>query len=74
MASQTPILCLFGTGLEKMLREQGVTLCAVAGIATNFCVLSTVMDALSHDFKVILLEDCTLLIPSVHKNAGYLSS
>ncbi|MGI6329204.1 MAG: cysteine hydrolase family protein [Dethiobacteria bacterium] len=49
----------FGTGLEKMLREQGVTLCAVAGITTNFCVLSTVMDALAHDFKVILLEDCT---------------
>lgn len=49
----------FGTGLEKTLREQGITLCAVAGIATNFCILSTVMDALSHDFKVILLEDCT---------------
>ncbi|HHT47476.1 MAG TPA: cysteine hydrolase [Firmicutes bacterium] len=58
----------FGTGLEKMLREQGVTLCAVAGIATNFCVLSTVMDALSHDFKVILLEDCTAAhSESVHK-------
>ena len=58
----------FGTGLEKMLREQGVTLCAVAGIATKFCVLSTVMDALSHDFKVILLEDCTAAhSESVHK-------
>ena len=49
----------FRTGLEKMLHEQGVTLCAVAGIATNVCILSTVLDALSHDFKVILLEDCT---------------
>ncbi|MGI6318797.1 MAG: cysteine hydrolase [Firmicutes bacterium] len=58
----------FGTGLEKMLREQGITLCAVAGVTTNFCVLSTVMDALSHDFKVILLEDCTAAhSESVHK-------
>lgn len=49
----------FRTGLEKMLQEMGVTLCAVAGITTNFCVLATVMDALCHDFKVVLLEDCT---------------
>lgn len=49
----------FGTGLEKRLHEQGVTLCAVAGISTNFCILATVMDALCHDFKVVLLEDCT---------------
>jgi len=49
----------FQTGLEKLLHEQGVTLCAVAGIATNFCILTTIMDALCHDFKAILLEDCT---------------
>ncbi len=49
----------FGTGLEKWLHERGVTLCAVAGIATNFCVLTTVMDALCHNFKAVLLEDCS---------------
>ena len=49
----------FKTGLEDWLRERGVTLCAVCGIATNFCVLTTVMDALCHDFKTVLLEDCT---------------
>jgi nicotinamidase-related amidase len=49
----------FGTGLETSLRAQGVTLCAVAGIATNFCVLTTAMDALCHDFKAVLLEDCS---------------
>ena len=49
----------FNTGLEKWLKDKGVTLCAVAGIATNFCVLTTVMDALCHDFKAVLLEDCT---------------
>jgi len=49
----------FRTGLDKWLRERGVTLCAVAGIATNFCVLTTAMDALCCDFKTVILEDCT---------------
>ena len=47
------------TGLEKRLSDGGVTLCAIGGIATNFCVLSTALDALSHGFKAVLLEDCS---------------
>jgi nicotinamidase/pyrazinamidase len=49
----------FKTDLDKWLRERDITLCAVAGIATNFCVLTTVMDAISHGFKAVLLEDCS---------------
>ncbi|MFO7984853.1 MAG: isochorismatase family cysteine hydrolase [Desulfatiglandaceae bacterium] len=49
----------FDTDLDKWLKERGVTLCAVGGIATNFCVLTTVMDAICHDFKAVLLEDCS---------------
>jgi nicotinamidase-related amidase len=49
----------FNTGLEKWLRDREVTLCAVAGIATHICVLATALDALCHDFKAVLLEDCT---------------
>ena len=48
----------FDTGLEKLLRDKGVTLCAVAGISTHFCVLTTAMDAICHNFKAVLLEDC----------------
>ena len=48
----------FKTGLENWLRDKGVTLCAIGGIATNFCVLTTAMDALCHDFKTVILEDC----------------
>ena len=48
----------FGTDLHTWLRERGVGLCAVAGIATNFCVLATVMDALCHDFEAVFLADC----------------
>lgn len=49
----------FDTGLARMLKDDKVTLCAVAGIATNFCVLTTVMDALCYDFHAALLEDCS---------------
>jgi nicotinamidase-related amidase len=50
----------FNTGLENDLHELGITLCAVAGIATHFCVLTTAMDALCHDFKTVILEDCSV--------------
>ena len=49
----------FNTGLEKWLRQKGVSLCAVGGISTHFCVLTTVLDAICHDFKAVLLEDCS---------------
>lgn len=48
----------FKTGLENWLSERDVTLCAVAGITTNFCVIASALDALSHGFKTVLLEDC----------------
>jgi nicotinamidase-related amidase len=47
----------FRTGLEAWLHERGVTLCAVGGIATHFCVLTTVMDAICNDFRAVLLAD-----------------
>ncbi|AOY59270.1 MULTISPECIES: cysteine hydrolase family protein [Desulfococcus] len=49
----------FGTELDKLLKQRGVTLCAVAGVSTNVCVLTTAMDALCFDYKAVLLEDCT---------------
>jgi len=52
----------FNTGLENWLKHRGVTLCAVAGIATHICVLATALDALCHDFKAVLLEDCTAAV------------
>lgn len=50
----------FQTGLEEWLHKREITLCAVAGIATPFCVLATVLDAVCHDFKAVLLEDCCM--------------
>jgi len=49
----------FNTGLENWLLEKGVSLCAVGGITTHVCVLTTVLDAICHGFKAVLLEDCS---------------
>lgn len=58
----------FRTELASWLRTRGVSLCAVGGIATHFCVLSTVMDAICHDFKAVILEDCSAApSPAIHE-------
>jgi nicotinamidase/pyrazinamidase len=46
-----------GTGLAARLRERGVRRLLVGGLATDYCVLSTVKDALREGFEVVLLED-----------------
>ncbi|MBE8539301.1 isochorismatase family protein [Geoglobus acetivorans] len=48
----------FRTDLDITLREMGVDTVALAGINTHVCVLSTAFDAISNDFRVILLSDC----------------
>ena len=49
----------FRTGLDQWLKQREITLCAVAGITTPFCVLTTALDAICCDFKAVILEDCT---------------
>ncbi|MFH1132188.1 MAG: isochorismatase family cysteine hydrolase [Pseudomonadota bacterium] len=49
----------FKTDLDQTLRTWEVDTVVVCGISTHFCVLTTAMDALCHDFKAIILEDAT---------------
>jgi nicotinamidase/pyrazinamidase len=49
----------FKTTLEGWLKERKVTLCAVGGVTTNFCVLTTAIDAICCDFKTVILENCS---------------
>jgi nicotinamidase-related amidase len=57
----------FKTDLDQTLRGWGIDTVAVCGIATNFCVLATALDALCHDFQAILLEDASAAFrPDLH--------
>lgn len=48
----------FHTDLDQTLRTLGVDRVLVCGITTPFCVLTTCLDAVSHDFAAVLVEDC----------------
>ncbi len=45
------------TGFEHKLRELGVNRVFVGGLATDYCVRATVLDALREGFSVLLIED-----------------
>jgi nicotinamidase-related amidase len=49
----------FKTDLDQTLRTLSVDTIVVTGITVEVCVLMTAMDGLSHDFSVLLLEDCS---------------
>lgn len=46
-----------GTGLAASLRRQGISRLFVGGLATDYCVQATVLDALREGFEVWLLGD-----------------
>jgi nicotinamidase/pyrazinamidase len=47
------------TGLEELLRDRGVTNVVVVGLATDYCVLDTAVDATRFGFSTTLLADGT---------------
>jgi nicotinamidase/pyrazinamidase len=47
------------TGLAGYLKERGVKRCFVAGLATDFCVAWTAMDARSAGFETFMIEDAS---------------
>ncbi|HRA80358.1 MAG TPA: isochorismatase family protein [Thauera sp.] len=46
----------FGTDLAQRLRDYGVDGVMVTGLTTSGCVRATALDALQHDFRVLLPE------------------
>ena len=47
------------TGLAERLKKDGIRRLVVGGLAQDVCVLATVLDARSHGFDVLLLEEGT---------------
>jgi len=46
-----------GTDLDRRLRAGGIRRLVVGGLATDYCVLNTVRDALQRGYEVMLLTD-----------------
>jgi nicotinamidase/pyrazinamidase len=46
-----------GTPLRSHLQEHGVSRLYIGGLATDYCVRATVLDALRYGFQVAVLED-----------------
>lgn len=49
----------FKTDLDQSLRLWGVERVAVCGLMTNYCVLTTALDAVCHDFSAVMVEDAS---------------
>ena len=66
-----------GTGLEQRLRAAGVRTIVLAGVQTNACIDSSLRDAASLGFHVVVATDCVAShTPVLHdatlKNAAFL--
>ncbi len=46
-----------GTELAEILRRKGVKRVYICGVATEYCVKATALDAIKHGFEVYLLKD-----------------
>ena len=46
-----------GTGLAHDLRDRGIDRVVVTGLATDYCVKNTVLDALKHGFETFVVAD-----------------
>lgn len=58
-----------GTELAASLRQQGVKRLFVGGLATDYCVKATVLDALREGFEVLLLADAVRAV-DLHPGDG----
>ena len=58
-----------GTELEAVLRSHGVRRVFVGGLATDYCVLNTVKDALANRYQVYVLFDAVRAV-NVHPGDG----
>lgn len=58
-----PVTGLTGsTGLEALLRDAGVGRVVVAGLATDYCVKATALDAAALGFDTVLLSDAVAAV------------
>lgn len=57
--SKRRLSSFFKTDLDMTLRLWGVERVAACGLMTPYCVLTTALDAVSHDFYAVIVEDAS---------------
>jgi ureidoacrylate peracid hydrolase len=58
----------FGTNLDLMLRNRGITTLVLSGGATNVCVETTAREGFSLDYDIVLVEDaCATVSAELHE-------
>ncbi len=50
--------CFFDTTLDTKLRMLGIRMLIITGVATNYCVESTIRDAYWRDYDILVPADC----------------
>ena len=63
-----------GTRLDLLLRYLDIKVLFTVGFSADACLMTTVIDALWHDYKVILLRDCTLANDFPEEQEGLLGT
>ncbi len=58
-----------GTELDQLLKARGAKRLLIGGLATDYCVLNTVLDALAGGYEVLLLKDAIRAV-NVHPGDG----
>ena len=58
----------YGTDLEDLLAERGITSIVLAGVSTESCIQTTAADAYARDIRVTFVEDALASIdPELHR-------
>jgi nicotinamidase/pyrazinamidase len=57
-SSKRRFSAFFKTDLDQTLRLLHADTAVITGINSHWCVLGSALDALAHDFRAIILEDC----------------
>ena len=55
---KTHASCFFGTPLDGWLRSAKADSVVICGFSTSGCVRATAVDALQHEYRVVVVEDC----------------
>ena len=64
----------YGTLLERFLTSNQVEFLIIVGISTSYCVRNTAIDASNHNFRPLVLADCTTAYDPYKEDAGYIEA